>query len=278
MCLIIAKPAGVSMPTTKTIENAWYNNYDGFGLAYALPDEPVTILKGAMTQTARDLLIKQIPKPIESNIIMHFRFATQGAIIPEACHPYPVSSSIRKLASLNMTCPIALAHNGIILDTSAKSSFTIKGVKSENVSFKEDWWLSDTQLFIREYVAPLGKTIFHKGVKKLLYAYAGNSKFAFITPDGIFLLGEFVKDRGIYYSNDGYKTRYTYYYSWYDDDKKDDDIYSKGDTHLPKYKDGCYECEYCLVMTRNISYYQGAWLCPQCLAAWEEDSKHWGNV
>ena len=205
MCLILIKPAKVPMPNTRFIENAWQSNNDGFGLAYSLPGEhQVHIRKGAMKLKHVKQLIAAMPNPLEANIMMHFRYATEGKICPENCHPYPVTKYVTKLRATSIDCNMAITHNGMIPSANAYGYYDYATGAYAYASWPDDRKLTDTQQFIIDHLANLHQSLLNPAVGKLIEAYTG-SKFAILSPRGVYLIGKFIEDKGILYSNATYK-------------------------------------------------------------------------
>lgn len=201
MCIIAIKPAGISMPATKTIENMWYNNPDGAGFMYA-KDGVVYIEKGFMKLKSLKTALRGLEKKVDvvnTPIVMHFRITTSGGTSPENCHPFPVSEKLPLLQMRKSKAPLAVAHNGII---------DIKPSKKD---------ISDTMEYIINQLAPLYqlKKDFYKqpAGKKLVYNFI-KSKMVFLDGEGrIETVGDFIEADGILYSNTSYKAR-TLYYKW----------------------------------------------------------------
>lgn len=203
MCMIIVKPKGVEMPPDTHIVNSFGNNSDGFGLAFWGEGMPkVHIEKGATKIKEVFKMIDSIPSPINKHIIMHFRFATTGSLGAGNCHPFPITNNIGDLLALKGDFQRVIAHNGVILETSPNFSSMYN-----NKNWDEE--LSDTQNFIIEYLADMGKAIYNNAVIRMIEDFT-QSKFAIFEPNHIKLIGEFYKDGGRYYSNDGYKQVYAY--------------------------------------------------------------------
>ncbi len=201
MCLIVAKPHGVRMPSNNNLARWFKSHPDGFGLAY-LDEGKVRIIKGAMdikgvkriVKTMRKGLGKTSPKDID--VIFHFRQATNGVISMSNCHPFPVSSDQAELASLDTNCEIAIAHNGIIWGVGDKYNY------NNPIGFK-----TDTQEFIEDYITQLRDALWNKAVQGLIEA-ATSSKFVLLSNRGLTYIGKFVEDGGLFYSNQGYKLYY----------------------------------------------------------------------
>jgi len=227
ICIIIAKPEGVAMPSDKVIETCWNNNYDGFGLAY-LEKGMVYIIKGALDYKSALEIISQVPNPEEKHVVMHFRTATSGLISRGNCHPMPITDKVELLVAQRVKTKIAIAHNGVIFDFH-RSSYGVNygsdaywdnlekfggyyGTSWRNkkttdkLKFDPALDLSDTQQFVKEILAGMGKSMFQPKVMTLIQRYT-ESKFAFISKRGITLLGKFFVDKDIYYSNEEYKAK-----------------------------------------------------------------------
>lgn len=193
MCVIAAKPAGLSMPDTETIANMWHSNHDGAGIMYN-HDGKVHIEKGFMTLGAFMDALDRISETVDlkqAAVVMHFRITTHGGTNPENTHPFPISDSIPVLKKTRLTTRIGVAHNGII----------------HNIPRSKD--ISDTMEYIASQLAPLYKALpkfYENKNAMLLVKNAIDSKMAFLTSDGgIYTIGDFVEDNGIKYSNRSYE-------------------------------------------------------------------------
>ena len=143
MCIIAAKPAGTKMPATTTIENMWYRNHDGAGFMYA-HGGTVHIEKGFMKLDDFKKALERVQEKVNLNatsVVMHFRIATHGGVMPANTHPFPVTSSISMLQKLKCTTSLGVAHNGIISSVNPR-----KGI-------------SDTMEYIASQLAPLYKGV-----------------------------------------------------------------------------------------------------------------------
>ena len=188
MCVIVAKPSGIKLPTKESIEDMWYTNPDGAGFMYA-KDGTVFIRKGFMhLQDYLDALDRLAEKNDLTKLpmVMHFRIATHGGTKPENCHPFPVSDSVGVLTKLDSKTKLGVAHNGIIPITPRKD-------------------ISDTMEYILTQLAPLHRAVpnfyTNKDLMEMVYN-AVHSKLAFLTDKGeIFTVGDFHEKDGILYSN-----------------------------------------------------------------------------
>ena len=189
MCVIVVKKRGVHLPSMGIFKECWNQNPDGAGLAYTV-DGAVKIEKGFMTwesfEHAVEGLHERYPAKflLNADMVFHFRIATSGGVVPGNTHPFPVCTSARKLRYKNQTCDMAVVHNGII------PIHPLEG-------------LSDTMTFILFDLAYRQPDFLYfpaerYEVERAIY----HSKMAFLTSDGIQLLGEFLASpSGLLYSN-----------------------------------------------------------------------------
>jgi len=202
MCLIVAKPVGRKMPTIENLHYWFTSHKDGAGIMFNDALRKVHILKGAMTVTElhnlHNKMIKLIKplSPTQVNIVWHFRQATEGTVKPQNCHPFPISSNKKELESLDLVTNRAITHNGIIWDY-GEGGLT-------DLTNKDTSDTTDTQKFIENYLSRMGGAIFNQGVRDLIAEYT-QSRFAILDETSISLIGEFIKDNGLYFSNSGYK-------------------------------------------------------------------------
>jgi predicted glutamine amidotransferase len=188
------------MPKDIILENCFDNNPDGAGLMYRQKNDKTKIIKGFMNcgelYDALNLISMKY-NLTNLDLVFHFRYATQGKICPENCHPFPVTNKRQALEELEIESQIGIVHNGII-------SFCTD--KSKNP-------LSDTQIFIKNYLSKIPVKQFNNDAIMDLIQEATNSKFIIMTPQKTTLIGNFILDNEIYYSNSDYKTSYIKYSS-----------------------------------------------------------------
>lgn len=197
MCIIVAKNAGIKMPTKEILSNCFNANPDGAGIMLACGGL-VHGFKGLMTFEAFAAKLSELEAHYGSldklPVIMHFRIGTHGSNIQANTHPFPLSDDYRDLRKLAWTAKQGMAHNGII---SACSSHP--DVHKENVS--------DTMVFVKRLVAPISKSLYITDNADVLEGLqiAAGSKLAFMSGDGnIAIAGDFVHEDGIFYSNTSY--------------------------------------------------------------------------
>jgi predicted glutamine amidotransferase len=137
----------------------------------------------------------------DKSIVIHFRIGTHGANDQATTHPFPITSNYDDLRKTKVTSGLGLAHNGIIS------------------TYYYDKILSDTQAFVKDFLAPIKRVYkdFYKDTeyKKMILRVGGHSKFAILNNDDqLYILGEFEKQDGVYYSNGTYKDIYRYASLW----------------------------------------------------------------
>lgn len=248
MCLIIVKKVGKPMPTQAILSIAFDNNPDGFGIAYTEPDwRYVRIIKGAMSKKRMHKMIAQIPQPKKKCIIFHFRYATEGQVKPENCHPFPLSNRDEDLASLDITTPMAIAHNGMIWDTGEDWEDIDNDDGLAVYSWKMSVAQSDTQKYIKNYLWGMGSSLFNRQVCKLVQAHS-NSKFVFLSPAKHMILGDFYIKDGLLFSNGSYLP----------------DYYKVEEVALPPQQ---HTCEICGELTDEQIPFAGALICSHCLTS-----------
>lgn len=207
MCVVIVKTAEQKKPSKEFLKKAWDKNSDGAGIMYN-KDNKVYIEKGFMTF---DKFWKRASK-LEDNmsIVYHFRIATHGARDKKGTHPFPITKNDTFLQQQFVKTNVGVAHNGII-------SLTSNYPKEKN-----KYNLSDTQLFIRDYLTTLTQLpnwYNSEIVDNIIASLIGNSnKIAMLYKNGaIKLYGNFVDVQGYKCSNNYFSytpvTNYGFNYS-----------------------------------------------------------------
>ena len=201
MCIAVYKPKGQKMPSKKIFSNCFSNNDDGAGFMFPLNGK-VHYEKGFMSFTAFKKGLKKAIKnyginTITTPMVFHFRITSQGGVKPELTHPFPVCRSYDEMRKLSGDVDYACVHNGII-DFASSYSTTIN--------------YSDTMEFIKEVVAPLiykNPTYYkNKSLMGILSYLLDVNRFIIMGGDGhTELIGNWIEEKGIYYSNSTYKTK-----------------------------------------------------------------------
>jgi len=194
MCIIAYKPENAEMPDYETLRNCFDNNEDGAGYMFAYNGK-VHIVKGLMTFGG---FIKSLTDTVtrygkDRAYVLHFRWSTQAGVRKDCTHPFPLSKDMNDLRKLKTDCDIGIAHNGVISLTS---------------SYLKTLTHNDTMEFITKYLSLIIKDRnYYKDPDKLkLIERLTDSKFAILDGTGrCELIGkDWIKDNGVFYSNDGY--------------------------------------------------------------------------
>ena len=201
MCIIIAKNKGVDYPSKQILKNCFDNNSDGAGYMF-LKDNQVHIRKGFMNFEDLYKSLKTLKNAKDLDIVYHFRIGTTASNTPSNTHPYPIYSTVDELHAKKVKCTIGLAHNGILSNFNP----TEQEIKTLDIN--------DTQKFILSFLnkIPYRKLHKQKTINKIKSNIATN-KLAILDKNGISLIGEFIEENGLYFSNGTYS--YSYYDNWY---------------------------------------------------------------
>lgn len=189
MCVILYKPKKTDLPKYDILENCFYNNNDGAGYTFT-SGKNVIIKKGFtnFNDFYKNLLKDYKKNNLKNkNLLIHFRIGTSGGLTKEKTQPFKITSNIKELNKLYIkNKKPSILHNGIF------SGFTYNPV------------LSDTQNYIKDFLQPLLKSKI-KNKNDIIYNSIKSSKLAILDyKDNVYLYGEYIKDNGIYYSNNSY--------------------------------------------------------------------------
>ena len=209
MCVIIAKKKDDRLPTIDELKNCYTRNPDGAGFMYTR-DGVVVIDKGYMTMESfinRYMhLLNRYNDFKNKALVIHCRIGTAGTNSKQNTHPYPVTSSIKKLHKTYSTCKLGIAHNGIIHDYNPSKDCTLD--------------VNDTQLFISTFLSSLYNNFskfYHNQHILDAIEYISGSKFAILNgEDELVTIGDFIEKDGLLFSNTSYLPTYTYYNDWRD--------------------------------------------------------------
>jgi len=192
MCIIIAKHSETKLDKSfllKGIEQSWNTNSHGAGYAIKSKESnTIWIDKGYFD---KDQFLSKMESEIQDDddFIIHLRLATSGNKDDINCHPFIISTNVKELETVEgHTKKAVIAHNGVI------SEFTDR--KSDH---------SDTFRFV-QYQLSMWIPKFYSSLLNNI----GHNKFAVLDPKkGLSVYGNFIRERGIYFSNGGYK-KYSY--------------------------------------------------------------------
>lgn len=235
MCIIVAKKSGVEFPSNEILENCFRYNSDGAGVMFADNGE-VQAIKGLQTEKAFFSVYEKIKRKYgkETAFCFHFRIGTHGEKkSPHYTHPFPLTNKPAELKALKFSDSMGIMHNGII----------------DNYSRNENSGLSDTMEFVADIAYPLLTKNSNALVEPNISVFSNildGSRLCILHNTGkIQLIGDYVEDGEIYYSNDSYKKReifklYTGKFNSY---------YPERSNFKCKYRKDCYlfgvECDLC---------------------------------
>lgn len=193
MCIIAVKTMNNKFMSKATLEECFRNNPDGAGFMWA-DKGMVHIRKGFMSFSTFWKALTDVRTEYGDMIpyVMHFRISTQAGIQQSCTHPFPLSTTMKDLKMLSCKAKVGIAHNGIIQLTTDHNQ-------------KE---YSDTMKFITDYVPFFIKNLnwWKNEHAKIALKELCGSKLAILGGDNhIELIGDFVKDKGNYFSNTTFK-------------------------------------------------------------------------
>ena len=166
MCQLVVKPAGVSIKRS-ILHDAWMQNDDGAGFAYRDASGQIMLAKGYFKFKK---FYAAYLKVEHFDMLIHFRFATDGDKVAENCHPFVVGEQV------------VLGHNGVLW------SYRPTGQDTR----------SDTRIFCETVVQPALRAsavtpteFFSNPATKALFETAtrGN-KFVILEPNGFHIMNE----------------------------------------------------------------------------------------
>lgn len=196
MCIAILKTKK-GIITDEELENSFYNNPDGAGIAYTVKNELI-IEKGIFT--AKDLIekVRNAEKICDNNMLIHCRIETSGNMDENNTHPFLINKNV------------CLIHNGIL-----------------NIDVPKNSPINDTQIYINRFLKNASKfqLLKNKQIQKLIESHIGkNNKFVFLDNTGYYKIyneksGHW-KDN-VWFSNHTYEVSlFTRYDKWYWDNKE----------------------------------------------------------
>lgn len=198
MCIAVHVPADIEI-TEDILRECFRSNPDGAGVMYT-DGNKVYIQKGFMKVDEFVEAFKKIPSKFERSF--HCRIATSGKIEEGCCHPFPIVPDMKEMKNTKIVCNGGVAHNGVITWASPT-----KG-RAE--------WYSDTMNFTSMILAPMIDKIHDPAFHELIERAATGNKFIIMTPEKVHLLGTFIQEGGVFYSNSSFRKTVTVYSSYGD--------------------------------------------------------------
>ena len=201
MCIIVYKPVGVALPPRETLKNCFDNNPDGAGFMLRTRNG-VKIDKGYFNFEDFYKNLMKIKNINSFEVGLHFRIATHGTVNALNCHPFSVTKKLKKIRKVQQTTAAAVMHNGVL----------------SSVQVKNSSGLSDTVVYTRDVLYNLSNLTAcnlttTKQAIDTINATRGTSRLLIFDKNGAKLFGNFIKENGVYYSNDSFKTSYASFWN-----------------------------------------------------------------
>ena len=187
MCIICSSAAGVRQPSEAQLRRMFDANPHGAGYMVARSGR-VEISKGFMTWEEFIRAVRYEKFTPADPVVYHFRISTQAGVGPEMTHPFPLTSNIANCKMLDVSCPVGVAHNGVIRLTSDPT----------------DREYSDTAHYIAEFLHLLVRDPDDLRDPRVLDAIrrTTGSKWAILDGSGyIATVGDFLEEDGLLFSN-----------------------------------------------------------------------------
>lgn len=188
MCVIIHKPKN-AIVSQETLTKCWSANPHGAGFMYA-SNGFLKVVKGLMTLDSFLQAYKE-HELAEKEVVIHFRLASAGEVVPGLTHPFWVFDDGEKEQDL------AFVHNGHMFE------YDVGGLKQ-----------SDTVVFRNEMLAKLPHDFLHNdAIVELLDSYLDGSIMVFMDNLGnVSVLGNTdsaVMLDGVKFSNEFWRDEYS---------------------------------------------------------------------
>jgi predicted glutamine amidotransferase len=250
MCLIAVKDKNKKLPDKTYLYNGYQNNPNGVGIAILKKGNPFIHIKKDFKNFEEFWLYISKNVKEEDLLIIHFRLATAGLVDIGNRHPFPITKNINLLRKSELYSRYAMVHNGVI----NKYSYHKK--------------LSDSQKFIMDILTGVKHKLGYKPIKKLIGGFLNGDKLAIIANGELILIGKFTEDKGILWSNEGYKAVYRISTSKYE---------NKFEGYLDI--NGKSWCELCLEYKalKYVSKLDG-YLCRKCRKDVEKNKDYWNGL
>ena len=193
MCVIAVSRKGARQPTEDELRAMFRANPHGAGYMTARGGH-VEISKGFMTEADFIHAVNYEGFGVNDPVVYHCRISTQAGTGAAMTHPFPLTDHIADCKMLDCSCPVGVAHNGIIRMTSDP----------------RDKEYSDTAHYIAEFMHYLIRTPddLHDPAVMDAIRRMTDSKWAIMDGSGyIATVGDFCEDDGVLFSNRSYRSK-----------------------------------------------------------------------
>lgn len=199
MCVIMVSPIGEKV-AKEVFRRMWRANDDGFGMFFRTK-EGVGLIKGLMDFQEAWEHYADLPAGVPH--VLHFRLATHGGVRPELTHPFVVHENSPIYMRGVIQAPV-LAHNGVWSLYSTKLNQT-----------RLNGPVSDSRI-LAAYIGSLygGKRRLKEVIERHHGEIASAGRVVVVDPEEwrIYLVGAWIKDGNLLYSNTSYLDTYGYGY------------------------------------------------------------------
>lgn len=188
MCLLTFIPGG-TMPDLSALTNGTFFNNDGHGYAIVSGDRLI-VEKSLDAAHLVESFAEARARNLDGPALFHSRFSTHGSSSVRNCHPFHVGGDKRTI----------IAHNGIL--------------PKDVHPCKKDW-RSDTRIAAENFIPSLGHLRARRTRLRLERWMTRANKIVILTVDRSFKDTSYILneqsgtwDGGIWYSNDGYQSKW----------------------------------------------------------------------
>lgn len=196
MCIIIYSNDGKQIKE-QILKNCFRNNPNGAGIMWKTKySDKVNIIKGLMTYEQLKAAYDAIGKVRE--LAIHCRIATSGKINSKTCHPFPLRNTPSKMTRSRDTTNVGVMHNGVIPFCTPEGGINAK--------------YSDTMEFTANILYPIRNELDSPVIQTLLEESTSSRLLIMRQNAETIMLGHWVQDEGLFFSNSTYKTVKAYYY------------------------------------------------------------------
>lgn len=193
MCIIVFCDAGVESPDKSLLEMCELQNSDGAGIAVYNPDTELwDVTKGLMGWNEIEAEFDALNLTADHRWFMHFRFGTSGLKDGGNTHPFLVTDNMEDMRQEKFSAARIACHNGVV------------------GSGEKDY--SDTMVCIRDYVVPMMPYMHDENLWPIFGAALKDSSNRWLVTDGpgYYFWGSWIKEQGVWWSNDYFKCDRTY--------------------------------------------------------------------
>lgn len=195
MCIIIYSNDGKQIKE-QILKDCFRNNPNGAGIMWKTKySDEVNIIKGLMTYEQLKAAYDTIGEARE--LAIHCRIATSGKINSKTCHPFPLRNTPSKMTRSRDTTNVGVMHNGVIPFCTPKGGINAK--------------YSDTMEFTANILYPIRNELDSPAIQTLLEESTSSRLLIMRQNAETIMLGHWVSDEGLFFSNSTYKTVKTYY-------------------------------------------------------------------